>query len=104
MRNINYMRNSVKATIDAYTGKTNIYVFDEKDPVIEAYWKLFPSLMKPASEMPASLRESLLTNPNPALLEKLFDTFGPNWWMQRRPYTFRLAQEYDRMLPAHCVL
>ncbi len=54
--------------------------------------------------LPASLRQALIENPDPALLEKLFDTFGPSWWMQRRPYTFRLAQEYDRMLPAHLVL
>lgn len=53
---------------------------------------------------PTSLRQALLANPNPALLEKLFETFGPNWWMQRHPYTFRLAQEYDRMLPAHYVI
>jgi hypothetical protein len=53
---------------------------------------------------PTSLREALIANPDPSLLEKLFSTFGPNWWMQRRPYTFRLAQEYDRMLPAHYVL
>lgn len=53
---------------------------------------------------PTSLRQALLAKPDPALLEKLFDTFGPNWWMQRRPYTFRLAQEYDRMLPAHYVI
>ena len=53
---------------------------------------------------PASLREALLADPDPALLGKLFDTFGPNWWMQRHPYTFRLAQEYDRLLPAHFVL
>jgi hypothetical protein len=53
---------------------------------------------------PNSLREALLMDPNPALLHKLFDTFGPHWWMQRRPYIFRLAQEYDRMLPAHYVL
>ncbi len=53
---------------------------------------------------PLSLREALLSNPDPALLEKLFSTFGPNWWMQRRAHTFRLAQEYDRMLPAHYVL
>jgi hypothetical protein len=38
------------------------------------------------------------------LLHKLFDTFGPHWWMQRRPYTFRLSQEYDRMRPAHYAL
>ncbi len=57
-----------------------------------------------AGRTPASLRESLVSNPDPTLIEKLFETFGPNWWMQRRPYTFRLAQEYDRMLPAHYVL
>ncbi len=53
---------------------------------------------------PRSLREALLANPDPALLYKLFDTFGPNWWMQRRPYTFRIAQEYDRVLPPHYVV
>ncbi len=54
--------------------------------------------------LPTSLRLALLENPDPGLLFRLFDTFGPNWWMQRRPYTFRLAQEYDRLLPAHLVL
>lgn len=53
---------------------------------------------------PLSLRQALLENPDPAYLDKLFDTFGPNWWMQRRPYTFRLAQEYDRLLPTHLIL
>ena len=53
---------------------------------------------------PTSLRQALLKNPDPRLLRKLFDTFGPNWWLQRRPYTFRLAQEYDRLLPTHLVL
>jgi len=54
--------------------------------------------------MPMSLRETLLANPDPALLEKIFSTFGPGWWMQRKPHTFKLAQEYDRLLPAHYVL
>ncbi|RPI31458.1 MAG: hypothetical protein EHM70_11470 [Chloroflexota bacterium] len=53
---------------------------------------------------PVSLRMALLSDPDPALLFKLFDTFGPNWWMQRKPYTFRLAQEYDILLPAHLVI
>ena len=53
---------------------------------------------------PISLRESLLANNQPELLVKLFDTFGPNWWMQRSPYTFSLAQEYDRLLPPHAIL
>ncbi len=57
-----------------------------------------------AGHNPISLREALLVAPDPALLERLFNTFGPHWWMQRRPYTFRVAQEYDRVLPAHYVL
>jgi len=55
-------------------------------------------------QTPLSLRQALLANPDPSLLNKLYETFGPNWWMQRHPYTFRLAQEYDRMLPAHYVI
>ena len=55
-------------------------------------------------KMPTSLRESFLREPDPALLSKLFDTFGPNWWMQRKPHTFRLAAEYDSILPAHYVI
>ena len=39
----NYIRNAVKATVDAYTGKMSLYVFDPSDPIIQAYQKLFPS-------------------------------------------------------------
>ena len=53
---------------------------------------------------PASLRKSLLNQPDPALIARLLETFGPNWWLQRRPYTFRLAVEYDRVLPTHLVI
>ena len=45
MAAINYMRNSVKATIDAYDGETHLYVFDPADPVIESYRTLFPCLV-----------------------------------------------------------
>lgn len=53
---INYMRNSVKATVDAYDGETHLYVFDAADPVIESYRTLFPALYEDASRMPAGLR------------------------------------------------
>ena len=52
----NYLRNSVKATVDAFSGETNLYVFDPKDVLIQAYERLFPQLFKPASAMPADLR------------------------------------------------
>ncbi len=53
----NYMRNSVKATIDAYDGSTRLYAWDESDPVLAAYRNMFPKLFLPASAMPADLRE-----------------------------------------------
>jgi uncharacterized protein len=52
----NYIRNAVKATVDAYTGKVTLYVFDPSDPIIQVYEELFPKLFLPASEMPADLR------------------------------------------------
>ena len=53
---INYIRNSVKATVDAYDGDVKLYVFDAEDPIIRAYQRIFPALLHPASEMPANLR------------------------------------------------
>jgi hypothetical protein len=53
---VNYIRNSVKATVDAYDGTARLYVFDPADPIIQAYQRIFPHLLVPASEMPADLR------------------------------------------------
>jgi uncharacterized protein len=53
---VNYVRNAVKATIDAYDGDTRLYIFAPDDPIIEAYRRLFPTLFHAASEMPADLR------------------------------------------------
>ncbi|MBA4124590.1 MAG: UPF0182 family protein [Acidobacteria bacterium] len=53
---VNYLRNSVKVTIDAYSGAVNFYVFDETDPIVAAYRRAFPALFKNAEEMPAGLR------------------------------------------------
>jgi hypothetical protein len=53
---INYVRNAVKATVDAYDGETHIYVFDTSDPVIRAYRTLFPTLYEDFAKMPAFLR------------------------------------------------
>ncbi|HEX5430584.1 MAG TPA: UPF0182 family protein, partial [Bryobacteraceae bacterium] len=52
----NYIRNSVKATVDAYDGTVHMYVFDPQDPMIQAYERLFPALFTPESQMPADLR------------------------------------------------
>ena len=54
---INYIRNAVKFTIDAYDGTTTAYLADAGDPIVRTYAAIFPGLFKPMSEMPASLRE-----------------------------------------------
>jgi uncharacterized membrane protein (UPF0182 family) len=53
---VNYMRNSVKVVVDAYTGATTFYVFDPRDPIIAAWRSIFPSLFRDASSMPSDLR------------------------------------------------
>ena len=67
-RSINTMRNSVKAVIDAYDGTTTFYVFDNDDPIIAAYRRIFPSLFKDAALMPPALRRHVRY---PELLFKL---------------------------------
>lgn len=54
---VNYARNSVKVVIDAYNGTTTFYVFNPEDPIIAVYRRIFPSLFKDASDMPAGLRK-----------------------------------------------
>lgn len=55
-RAVNYLRNSVKVTVDAYNGTVAFYVFDSDDPVLAAYRNVFPSLFRDQSDMPADLR------------------------------------------------
>ena len=52
---VNYMRNSVKAVIDAYDGDVTFYLFDPSDPVARAWQAAYPSLLTPADEMPDGL-------------------------------------------------
>jgi uncharacterized membrane protein (UPF0182 family) len=52
----NYVRNSVKAAVDAYDGTVNLYVMDTHDPIIAAYQKAFPDLFTSGDEMTASMR------------------------------------------------
>ena len=52
----NYIRNSVKAVIDAYNGNINYYVADPDDPLIQTYQAIFPELFQPMEDMPESLK------------------------------------------------
>ncbi|RLP70192.1 UPF0182 family protein [Mycetocola reblochoni] len=52
---INYIRNSVKATVNAYDGSVTLYAWDTEDPVLQSWQKIFPSTTKPISEMSGDL-------------------------------------------------
>jgi uncharacterized protein len=53
--NINYIRNSVKATVDAYDGSVTLYAWDTNDPILKTWQKIYPNTTKPISQMSAAL-------------------------------------------------
>jgi uncharacterized protein len=58
-KSFNYVRNSVKVTVDAYQGTVKFYVFDKTDPIIKSYRSAFPDLFTDGSQMPAAIRAHL---------------------------------------------
>jgi hypothetical protein len=58
-QNINYIRNSVKATVDAYDGTVSLYQWDEKDPVLATWSKAFPGTIQPKSKISKSLLDHI---------------------------------------------
>ena len=56
---VNYIRNSVKATVDAYDGKVTLYTWDEQDPILKAWAKAFPGLIEPMSSIDSDLMSHL---------------------------------------------
>ncbi|MCK9899731.1 hypothetical protein CC117_06770 [Parafrankia colletiae] len=56
---VNYIRNSVKATVDAYNGTVTLYAWDEQDPVLRTWMKAFPDTVKPKKDIKPSLMEHL---------------------------------------------
>ncbi|HEY2203299.1 MAG TPA: UPF0182 family protein [Pseudonocardia sp.] len=55
-KTVSYLRNSVKATVDAYDGTVTLYAFDDKDPVLQTWMKTFPGTVKPGSDISPALR------------------------------------------------
>ena len=54
---VGYIRNSVKATVDAYDGTVDLYEFDKNDPVLKAWEGVFPDVVKPEAEISDELRQ-----------------------------------------------
>ncbi|MEZ0341058.1 UPF0182 family protein [Mycobacterium sp. pV006] len=58
-KQVSYIRNSIKATVDAYDGTVTLYAQDEEDPVLQAWMKVFPDTVKPKSDISEELQEHL---------------------------------------------
>jgi uncharacterized membrane protein (UPF0182 family) len=58
-KQVSYIRNSVKATVDAYDGKVTLYAQDEQDPVLKAWMQVFPGVVKPKSDISPELQSHL---------------------------------------------
>lgn len=58
-KQVSYIRNSVKATVDAYDGTVTLYAQDESDPVLQAWMKVFPGTVKPKSDISPELQQHL---------------------------------------------
>ena len=58
-KTVNYMRNSVKATVDAYDGTVRLYTWDEQDPILKSWSKAFPKTVLPKSDIPSALMQQL---------------------------------------------
>lgn len=57
--NANYIRNSVKAVVDAYNGKVSLYIADSNDPIVKTYAKMFPGAFQSMDKLPEKLKNHL---------------------------------------------
>ncbi|MEN3331750.1 MAG: uncharacterized protein V7641_1115 [Blastocatellia bacterium] len=115
-RRINYIRNSVKAVIDAYEGTVTFYIFDPSDPIIQVYQRIFPALFHAADDMPEDLRAHVRY---PSLLVKaqaeaylLYHMTNPQtfynhedmWAIAASEAAVKQGQEAEPMEPYHVLM
>jgi uncharacterized protein len=115
-RSVNYVRNSVKAVIDAYNGKATFYVFDDTDPLISAYRKIYPELFQPKTQMPDFLMRHIrypeLLFETQALMyssyhvddEKVFYSREDVWSVGQQTRTQNDGQSAERIDPAYILM
>ncbi|MFL6274545.1 MAG: UPF0182 family protein [Blastocatellia bacterium] len=115
-RRINYIRNSVKAVVDAYDGAVTFYVFETNDPIIQVYRRIFPALFRAADDMPEDLRAhvrypSLLVNAQ-AQAYLLYHMTNPQtfynhedlWATAASEAPVKQGQEPEPMQPYHVLM
>ena len=109
---VNYIRNAIKVTIDAYHGKTTFHLLDPKDPIAQTYAKIFPGLLKPLDTMAEDLR-TMLRYPHKifALQAAMFATFhmqNPGVFYNREDQweipAFEVGGQSERMEPYYTIM
>jgi uncharacterized membrane protein (UPF0182 family) len=104
----NYIRNSVKATVDAFDGTVRLYQWNEKDPVLKAWMKIFPGRIQPKSAIPQGVLDHIrypqdLFEVQRSLLERYhvndpvqFYTSSDQWTIPQDPYPQGVAAGADQ--------
>jgi len=102
-QDVRYVRNSVKATVDAVTGEIELFAVDAEDPILATYSAMFPGLVRPLAEMPEALRKHLRY---PAQLMNIqAQVLGPYHLLEAREFygqedVWSVATEHYRGTPA----
>ena len=91
-RMVNYVEDSVKATVDAYTGQIRLYRISDS-PVIAAWSKIYPDLFVPAEKMPEGVRRQLTYSPQ--LFHVQFDDLYIYYHMKDPMYFFNMEDMWD---------
>jgi uncharacterized membrane protein (UPF0182 family) len=83
---INYIRNSVKATVDAYDGTVTLYAWDPQDPILRAWSSAFPGTVKPKEDIPQALMDHLRYPEDMFKVQRYqfarYHVTNPNTWFQ----------------------
>ncbi len=103
----NYIRNSIKVTVDAFHGTLTYYVADPEDPIVRTYAKAFPGLLRPLAEMPKDLQSHIRYPEDLFTLQmQMYATYHMEdpqvfynkedlWTIPRRPQDGRTASEME---------
>ncbi|HSN43092.1 MAG TPA: UPF0182 family protein [Propionibacteriaceae bacterium] len=86
-QNVNYVRNAVKAVVDAYTGEVDLYAWDEEDPILRTWMKVYPGTVQPKSAISAELLDHMrypedLFKIQRQVLGRYHTTAADTWYQQ----------------------
>lgn len=105
----NYIRNSVKIVIDAYHGTPTYYISDPEDPIIRAYDRIYPGLLKPIDEMPEDLRNHVrypkqLFTAQMSIFSRYHQTDPEVFYREEDTWEFAKRQENTFLAPFYMTL